>query len=408
MANSIPAFFPFHKSLNCSVVSENCCVVHKGPLSKLMEYLRENDENRTVIAVQVENESGVLGTPRDHSAEASRFFEQNIPASLSEYLLAHRGNLGPVLERSINWERPDGTWQEVFQEASSEAFMCYYTARYIDKVVQAGKEEYPIPMYVNGWPSQCGNEPAGLHPSGGPTSEMLDIWKCAAPHIDIFAGDLYLENFADECAAYTRLEGNPLFIPEARKDKWVMAHAFYAIANHDALCFSPFGIERIEEENVIPENQNIQSIFQTMTGGDTSELLRQTYGILKNLTEIIYRFRGTGKMKGILQGRLMDAAVTFSKYSFRVKFSNFVDRTEVPAGGFVLELGPDEFLVVGANFSLTPVPNPGNPEQVEILSLEEGCFQGTEWVCKRRLNGDELHIAHSEQPGVLKVKLMTF
>lgn len=113
-------------------------------------------------------------------------------------------------------------------------------------------------------------------------------------------------------------------------------------------------------------------------------------------------------MKGILQGRLMDAAVTFSKYSFRVKFSNFVDRTEVPAGGFVLELGPDEFLVVGANFSLTPVPNPGNPEQVEILSLEEGCFQGTEWVCKRRLNGDELHIAHSDQPGVLKVKLMTF
>jgi len=34
---------------------------------------------------------------------------------------------------------------------SDEVFMAWYYATYINYVAEAGKAEYPIPMYVNAW-----------------------------------------------------------------------------------------------------------------------------------------------------------------------------------------------------------------------------------------------------------------
>ena len=49
----------------------------------LMEHLKQTDGDRhTVIMVQVENETGSFGTPRDYSAEATRLFDGAVPEKL--------------------------------------------------------------------------------------------------------------------------------------------------------------------------------------------------------------------------------------------------------------------------------------------------------------------------------------
>src|SRR5690606_22920198 len=55
------------------------------------------------------------------------------------------------------------------------------------------KAEYPLPMYVNAalrGPFNPGQP--GQYASGGPTDNMLDVYKAAAPDIDLLAPDLYM------------------------------------------------------------------------------------------------------------------------------------------------------------------------------------------------------------------------
>jgi beta-galactosidase GanA len=54
---------------------------------KLMAHLKEVDENHsTVIMVQVENETGLLGDSRDGSALAEAAFARPVPNDLIEFL----------------------------------------------------------------------------------------------------------------------------------------------------------------------------------------------------------------------------------------------------------------------------------------------------------------------------------
>jgi hypothetical protein len=48
----------------------------------------------------------------------------------------------------------------------------------------------------------------------------------------------------------------------------------------------------------------------------------------------------------------------------------------------------------------------GPPRDAEILTLEEGTFDGERWVTTRRLNGDELHVELPEQSKILRVRLL--
>jgi hypothetical protein len=58
-----------------------------------------------------------------------------------------------------------------------------------------------------------GDARPGDYNSGGPAVHVLDIWKAAAPHIDILAPDIYYADFLKTAAAYRRPD-NPLFVPE--------------------------------------------------------------------------------------------------------------------------------------------------------------------------------------------------
>ena len=76
---------------------------------------------------------------------------------------------------------------------------------------------------------------------------MLDVWKAAAPAIDLIAPDIYVRDYISYqqvCESYGRPD-NPLLIPETGGFGAYARYMFYALADYDSLGFSPFGIDRI-------------------------------------------------------------------------------------------------------------------------------------------------------------------
>lgn len=163
----------------------------------LMKHIKEVDGTKhTVLMMQVENESGILGPARDYSAEAEAAWKRPVPDALLSFLKKNKERLQP--EFLDVWARTGfrtkGTWGEVFGDSqwAQEIFEAWQYSQYIDTVAAAGKAEYPIPMYVNTWLTQYTGEPGGDHPSGGAVSRVLDVWLAGISHIDVLAPDIYL------------------------------------------------------------------------------------------------------------------------------------------------------------------------------------------------------------------------
>ena len=122
-------------------------------------------------------------------------------------------------------------------------------AKYVNEIAAAGKKEYGLPLYVNVWLREQKNfmRPGEAYPSGGATSNMLDVWKAAAPAIDVIAPDIYVMDYASYrkvCESYRRPD-NALLIPETGGFGAFARYMFYALADYDSLGFAPFGIDRI-------------------------------------------------------------------------------------------------------------------------------------------------------------------
>jgi beta-galactosidase GanA len=92
---------------------------------EVMQHIKSVDsQERTVIMMQVENETGLEGTDRDYSPQATRMYQTAVPSELMQYLEAHRGHLMPALEAALTSThfRESGTWHEVFGDLAPEAF----------------------------------------------------------------------------------------------------------------------------------------------------------------------------------------------------------------------------------------------------------------------------------------------
>src|ERR1039457_3145959 len=201
----------------------------------LMAHLREKDqEQQTVLMVQVENEMGYLGPGRDRSPEADRGFAGPVPQELMGALAARRTELSPELAAHFD---PQGrVWREVFGDAAGEGFMAWRYAIFVNSVAEAGKREYPLPMYVNAQLPSLMERP-GEYPSGGPHPYYLAIYRAMAPAIDSYSPDIYWPEFEYWVKRY-QISGNPIFIPEAKMDSapW---NALYAYGAAKAIGFCP-------------------------------------------------------------------------------------------------------------------------------------------------------------------------
>jgi beta-galactosidase GanA len=339
----------------------------------LMHHIRQIDESYgTVLMIQIENETGLLGSSRDFSPQASEAFAGHVPAELMSYLTAHKDSL--ISEMRKIWEsagfKTSGSWSEVFGGGpqADEIFMAWHFAKYIGYVAKAGKSEYPLPMYVNAWLIQHEGQEPGKYPSGGPVSKVMDIWRAAAPAIDIYAPDIYLHDFEAVCESYAR-NGNPLFIPEARRGDEAARNAFSAFAQHDAICFAPFGIEDISSNHP----------------------LVKSYRLLAQLTPLITEYNGTGKMAGVLQQKVEEKGteIELGGYRAHVQYAGRGNTSDKLAFGLIINTGHDEFLLAGNYFSVHFSAASTGPQHAEIAQVWEGRYENGRWIPGRCLNGDE-------------------
>jgi hypothetical protein len=192
------------------------CKADTKAFSRLLAHLKEVDgAHSTVVMVQVENETGLLGDSRDGSVAAEKRFLEPVPEDLVQFLAqdweALHVDLKGNLDHFKTQASPRGTWEQVFGKSphTDELFMAYHYAKYLNQVAAAGKKEYPIPFYTNVWQNYVGEDGdndfpvvvgggghPGDYPSGGGTSNVLDIWQQFAPSLDFVAPDVYLNDYA--------------------------------------------------------------------------------------------------------------------------------------------------------------------------------------------------------------------
>jgi len=367
--------------------------------SAMMRHIREIDEaHRTVLMMQVENEPGLLGgTDRDYSKEANRLFNAAVPAELMSYLKQRRDHLTVGLRQQWSQAkfRSSGTWAQVFGRMAPEAFSAWHIARYVDAVAAAGKQAYALPMYANAWLIEPHTERPGRWPSGGPTEHVLDIWKAGAPHLDLIAPDIYYPKYYDSAAVYTRPD-NPLFVPEVNPLPFFGALAFMTFCEFNGICFSPFGIDGAVEGDAVSPN------FAEF---------EDTYRVLAPLLPMIARYQYTGKLHSVIQGVsrgenwALDIHLGGDKVAALVEFTMMFNPERGRGGGLILELAPDDYVVAGRGFKINFRELEGPLRDSQLLSVEEGTFEGEKWVPTKRLAGEDLRVSLPQQSKILRVRL---
>jgi beta-galactosidase GanA len=339
----------------------------------LMQHLREVDGTQhTVIMVQVENEVGVQFDSRDRSTAANTAFNESVPQELMQQLKEHQGELAPEVQQSwmAHGLKTTGNWEEIFGSGpdTDELFMAWNYARYIEKVVLAGKNRYALPMFVNAWLRQPEHKMgAWLH--GGPLPYLFDMWFAGASHLDFLTPDIYAPNFSEWCQRYTR-RGNPLFIPETRPDAIGAQNIFYAIGQHNAIGTSPFAVDSIEQ----PENAP----------------LSQTYALLKQLAPLILEQQGRDATIGILLDKEHPGFTwQTEQYELKIALDNIWGNTTEFGYGLVIALSSDTFIGVGCGFGISFRPTTSGPTLAGLRTVDEGIYDAGKWLPGRRLNGDE-------------------
>ena len=364
----------------------------------LMRHLKTADQRHTVILVQVENEAGTYGAVRDYSPAAQKLFEGPAPRELLAALHRDAG-------RGANW-------QEVFGAESEELFHAWSVAHFIGQVAAAGKAEYGLPLYTNAAlrdPLQPG--PPGSYESGGPTDNVIPVWKAAAPALDLVAPDIYMSDSARYLKVlelYGR-PGNALFVPETGNSA-VYARFFFAALGHQAIGFAPFGIDytgysnaplgaaRINEESLAPFALNYKLIGPMMR-----EIARLNFeGRLQAVAE------ESGAHSQTLEFGPWKAVVSYGVPAFGPG-SNPPGNPQPVGRALVARLGDNQFLAAGFFCRIDFRTNaPG--KQREFLRVEEGAYRDGEFQAERLWNGDQTDwgLNFSSAPQVLRVTLGTY
>jgi len=351
----------------------------------LMRHVKEIDgQQHTVIMIQVQNEVGMKGDSRDRSPAANRAFAGPVPRELMDYMQKHKDTLIPEFRQV--WEaagsKTSGTWEEVFGKGAvtDGIFMAWHYARYIDRAAEAGKAEYPIPMFVNAALYGIGRGPQPVPSGGRPLDLVMDLWKAGAPRLDMLSPDSYNESdFLAFCAKYTQ-SGNPLFIPENMGGPEGAARVLYVFGRYDAIGWTTMGIEdpRIPH----PDNNLIGS-----------------FDVIGQLAPLIAEHQGKGTMSAVLLRGPNDPPqkIRVGNYTLEVTFYTQPKMVGVPspqeplppAAAIFIATGPDEYFAAGSGVKVTFSPNTPGPPLAGLATVEEGTFVNGRWVPGRRLNGDD-------------------
>ncbi|HLY41160.1 MAG TPA: DUF5597 domain-containing protein [Terracidiphilus sp.] len=380
-----------------SPISQHTLDADKTAFVALMRHLKEIDgEQHTVIAVQVENESGNIGSVRDNSPEANHMFAGTVPADM--LAAAHK---------------QPGTWAQVFGSDADELFQVYYQAKYINTIIAAGKAEFAIPCYINVWidypaaelPQRQLEMPGIAYPSGGAVQKVVGLWRALGPAIDMIGPDIYSDDsqfYRETMQAYDRPD-NALWIPETGRSDGFAKFFFYALGK-GAICFSPFGVDESGWNILGDEKWTAHARNFALIGPMDREIAQREFdGKLKTAVE------EPGHATQEVDFGDWQATVSFG---FPQQDGRRAPGTKDFHGAAVIaQLGPDEFLVTGVDASVT-FHLPGKPAWMhsQPLTAQQGVYENNTWKPLRILNGDETDrgLSFYEKPEVVRVKMGRF
>jgi hypothetical protein len=377
-----------------SPIADATLEADKTAFAAVMRYLKKADPQHTVIMIQVENEPGAWGTVRDFSPAAQHLFEKPVPkALLTPAVLQALGHPASPAEATA---KAGLTWQQVFGSDADEYFHAWYVASFVGQVAAAGKAEYPLPLYVNAaLRDPLTNPPATNYESGGPTDNVIPIWKAAAPAIDILSPDIYLDGNEKDLKVidlYTRAD-NPLFVPEAGltadKVKYI-----YPVLAHGGIGFACFGIDK---------NRSLNEF-----GNE--------YALLSTMATRLAEWDAEGKTSALVEPE-DHAAQTINLDGWRATVSFGSGRSPMrpndqPTGkALIVQLDKNSFLVTGTHSRITFHPTGSDSAKAwQYMKVEEGSFENGDFQPQRILNGDETDWggpAFSASPTLIRVTLTT-
>ncbi|MGI6367081.1 MAG: DUF5597 domain-containing protein [Anaerolineae bacterium] len=394
----------------------------------LLAHLKEQDaQQQTVIAVQIENEPGILGSDRDYGEAAEAMFQSPVPEGVLGLLQGlSSGGIWEAWQEAGG--RQAGNWPEVLGARAGELMTAYSIARYIDSLAEAGRAVYDLPLYVNVWLGEAGwRAPGGTYPSGGAVSFALDLWKWATPHIDLIAPDIYIadaDGYRAICEAYARPD-NPLFVPESAPGSSNAWHMFHAIANTSAIGYHFFAIEHLvgPDGGVNPPAADIVGSFHAVASA--IPLLLRYQGT--DRIHAVMQLEGQGDQYLDLDGwtgvvRFGYGGVSYAGMDWRHTAADraLFQAPKAPRGrGLIFQESEDTFYLVGAAYRLglrrkgpasqTMDPTQGDflrERQAPFISIDEGHFEGDTFVVDRRRNGDERDNGIWVEPDVQVVRVI--
>jgi beta-galactosidase GanA len=363
---------------------------------------RVDAKEETVIAVQVENEPGILGSDRDYGEAAKSALEETVPGELISFI-AGRSSGAAYEAWQSQGEPASASWLQAFGDLGYELREAWSIASYINAVAEAGKKELDRIVYTNAWLGSDGWQVPGFYPTGGPIAQNLDVWKVAAPALACLAPDIYTQNFARyaaTCRNYHR-DDNELFVPESSASDANAMTMLHAIAEHDAIGYACFAID-----SVLDLEGNLR---------DRAALFAASFRSVRSMIPLLLKYRGTGRIHAVVtEEGARFAALRFERYRGMIPYGdmglltgvtdhrhNRAEAPNAPQFGLVVEAGPHEFYLAG-KFHLHMVPNrppawrgalrfPVVATPPDFLSVEEGYLEddGT-FVATRKRNGDEV------------------
>jgi hypothetical protein len=394
----------------------------KRAFGALMRHLKQADSERTVLMVQVENETGTYGSVRDYCPEANKLFEGPVPPEILKAM-------GKTLAT------PDANWETVFGPEAEVYFHAWAIAKYVGEVAAAGKAAYPLPLYVNdALHDPLKPEVPVTYESGGPTDNVIPIWKAEAPAIDVLAPDIYLprtEQYLKTLDLYHRPD-NALLIPETSGAVHEARFLFSALGLQ-AIGYSPFGLDYTGNRPTLPGEPDGKNAFLDPTA--------QNYGLIAPMMRDVARLNFEGKLQATaeVEGQPTQT-LHFGEWDAVISYGprrrGMPDPTqphEMLGRALVAQLGDNRFLITGFDCSIDFRPagteqqrkagnivvGAGQTPSAKIdgkwvhrqfLRVEEGAYENGAFKFQRILNGDQTDwgLNFSSESEILRVSLATY
>ena len=410
-------------SLNSmSPLGKNTLEADKKAFVKLMEYLKSHDKQHTVIMVQIENEVGTYGSKRDFSELAQSQFEQMVPQELVDGLKVK-----------------SGSWSEVFNKDADEYFHAWYIAKFCEELAIAGKAIKDLPMNVN---VALRNPfyPGDGYSMGGPTDNVIDLWKIAAPSIDMISPDIYFRDHltVDRVMELYSRQDNPLFISEIGNDQ-PYARYFFTAMGYQGIGFAPFGMDytdyanyplgakSMSDETIAPfaEIYSLMRPFADVWA--TLSFENKVWGVAEphdSLTEkqSIWNANTTEEQIPVsaveldpalftqtLDLGLWNAEVTYGRKMFWIDPP--IGNAPASGGALIAKLSENEYLVTALRTRVSFSPSTEIVDKHHMIErVEEGHFEDGKWIFERVWNGDQTDwgLNFTSVPHLLKVTMATY